>query len=50
MLMIYTGRHEIALLPYEQFPNQQLCEAWKEQESIALHIPTTCVKDKDYEL
>lgn len=45
MIMLYTGPHEITLVPYLVFPNSQLCEAWKGRESLDLRLPLTCVRD-----
>ncbi len=45
MIMIYTGRHEIMLVPYEEYQSQQVCEIWKGRESKDLGIPLTCVKE-----
>ena len=36
MIMTFHGDGHIELIPYMQFPNWQLCNAWRERESIEL--------------
>ena len=44
-IIIYGSRFEISLLPYEVFPNQTVCEAWKGRESKELKLPMTCIRE-----
>lgn len=44
MIMIYTAHGDILLVPYQEYPNEQLCESWKGRDSLELGVPLTCVK------
>lgn len=44
-IMLYTGDHQIKLIPYEQFNSWQLCNMWKGRESLELKQPLVCIQE-----
>ncbi len=49
-IIVFTSRHEIKLVPYEQFPNYQLCRAWRDRESLDRGLPMTCSQEHKDEI
>jgi len=46
-IMIYTSRYEVVLIPYIEFPNWTLCNAWKASEPRELGLPLVCTQEAD---
>ena len=44
-IMVYGARHEVTLIPYMEFPNWQLCNAYKASESLELGLPLVCITE-----
>ena len=45
-IMIYGARHEVTIIPYMEFPNQQLCELYKGGVSRELQLPLVCTQER----